>query len=199
MLATRVTGERFVPSTEEIHFDSATSIGIRRFRADDAEAMWAAVTESVNELCEWMVWCKADYSIEDSAAFVARCASDWEVSTSYSFVIFDREDDSFLGSIGLNRIDHAHKLANLGYWVRTRKTRRGIASAGIGLVSRFAFNHLRLHRLEMIIPVENYASLRVAEKSGATREGLLRKRVILDGTPRDAFIYSLVSEDLARR
>jgi RimJ/RimL family protein N-acetyltransferase len=161
--------------------------------------MWSAVRESVNELCEWMVWCKPDYSFEDSAAFVSRCAAEWNENKSYSFVIFDREDDSFLGSIGLNGINHTHKLANVGYWVRTEKTRRGVASAALGLIARFAFNHTELHRMEIVVPVRNYASLRAAEKAGATREGLLRSRVMLDGTPGDAVMYSIVKTDFARQ
>jgi len=195
MLASKVQEKAIIPSWDNTHFDGVRRIGIRRFRADDAGAMWSAVRESIRELCEWMVWCKADYSFEDSSVFVSRCAAEWKENKSYSFVIFDQEDQSFLGSIALNGINHTHKLANVGYWIRTEKTRRGVASAAIGLIARFAFNHTELQRMEIVVPLGNRASIRAAEKAGATREGLLRSRVMLDGTARDAIMYSIVKED----
>jgi len=158
--------------------------------------MWSAVRESVNELCEWMVWCKPDYSFEDSAAFVSRCAAEWNENKSYSFVIFDREDDSFLGSIGLNGINHAHKLANVGYWVRHRNARRGVATAATRLVAWFGLRELGLERLEILVPTGNVASLRVAQKAGARFEGILRNRLVLGGKSQDAVMYSIVADDL---
>jgi RimJ/RimL family protein N-acetyltransferase len=39
-------------------------------------------------------------------------------------------------------------------------------------------------------------SQRVAEKAGAVKEAILRKRIRLHGEPVDAVLYSLVAEDL---
>ena len=191
----RVEEERTVTPWGSRGLEEVTSIGIRQFRLDDAEAMWQGARESINELTRWMVWCKSDYSLEKSAAFISRCAREWEEKRSYSFVIFNQEDASFLGSVGLNGIDCAHKVANVGFWVRTKQTGRGVATAAIGLAIRFAFNQTELNRLEFVVPVGNHRSQRAVEKNGATREGLLRKRVILEGEPTDALMYAIVKED----
>jgi len=90
--------------------------GIRRFCITDVPALYEAARESINELCTWMVWCRPNYSLGDSAAFVSSCDSNWETGESYSFVIFDAVDGTFLGSAGLNQINRAHNVANLGYW-----------------------------------------------------------------------------------
>jgi len=43
----------------------------------------------------------------------------------------------------------------------------------------------------------NHASQRVAEKAGAVREGVLRKRLLVKGQTQDAVLYSLVAEDFS--
>jgi len=69
-------------------------------------------------------------------------------------------------------------------------TRRGIASEAVRLVREWAFEHTDLVRLEVVVAVENLASQRVAEKAGAFREGILRSRLMLQGSTHDAVMYS---------
>ncbi|HEX8891487.1 MAG TPA: GNAT family protein, partial [Pyrinomonadaceae bacterium] len=63
------------------------------------------------------------------------------------------------------------------------------------LAARFALEELKLQRVEILAATGNHASQRVAEKAGATREGVLRKRLLVKGQAQDAVLYSLVSED----
>jgi ribosomal-protein-serine acetyltransferase len=49
----------------------------------------------------------------------------------------------------------------------------GIATVAVRLIARFGFEDLDLQRLELLIAVDNAASRRVAEKVGATFEGVL--------------------------
>jgi RimJ/RimL family protein N-acetyltransferase len=172
------------------------SVGISPFRASDTAALLEAVRESVNEICAWMVWCRPDYSLADSASFISSCAADWREGRRYSFVIFDPSDGSFLGSVGLSEIHPAHKFANVGYWVRTGMTRRGVASAALRLAARFAFERRDLRRLDIVMPADNRASGLVAKKAGAKLEGLMRDRLLLGGKAHDALLYSLVRGDL---
>jgi ribosomal-protein-serine acetyltransferase len=172
------------------------SVGISPFRASDKVALFDAVRESANEICTWMVWCRPDYSLADSASFISSCNADWKQGRRYSFVIFDPSDGFFLGSVGLSGICPAHKFANVGYWVRTGMTRRGVASAALRLAARFAFERIGLQRLEIVMPAENRASVRVAEKAGADFEGVMRDRLVLGGKAHDALLYSLVRGDL---
>ena len=111
------------------------SVGIRPFRSEDAPLLFAAARESMNELSTWMIWCHPNYSLEDSAAFIANCAAEWEKGEQYSFAIFDISDGTFLGSVGLSGVNRAHKFANLGYWVRTKRTQEGVASTATRLIA----------------------------------------------------------------
>jgi RimJ/RimL family protein N-acetyltransferase len=54
-----------------------------------------------------------------------------------------------------------------------------------------------LCRIEIAVAVENFASRKTAEKSGATREGILRQLLSIGGRQHDAVMFSFVREDFA--
>ena len=170
---------------------------VRFYRADDVARLFEAVRESIPEVSPWLAWCHQNYSIEESRDFIQARTDKSQGEEWYSFGVFDRNNDGrFLGGVGLNFINRVHQFGNLGYWVRTSATGKGVASRASRLVARFAFAELGLHRIEILAAVPNIASQRVAEKLGAVREGLLRKRLLIRGEPQDAVMFSLVREDL---
>lgn len=169
---------------------------IRPLRADDTDAVYEAVRESINEIAPWMSWCHEGYSREETVAFIRSLEGTPDVERDYSFAVIAATTGEFLGTVGLNRIDRLYQMANLGYWVRTSCARRGVASRAARLIARFGFRELGLQRLEIIAATENHASQRAAEKAGATREGILRKRLLIHGRPHDAVMYSFVEEDM---
>jgi len=172
------------------------NIGLRQFTLKDVPPLFNAIRESMTQLSAWMVWAHPGYSMEDTQSFVLKCGPGWEKGEQYSFAIIDVHDGEFLGSVGLSAVNRAHGFANLGYWVHSRKTRHGVATSATRMAARFSFQTLKLNRVELLVPTPNVASQRVAEKAGAQREGLLRKRLQLNGIAHDAFVYSFVQEDL---
>jgi len=86
-------------------------------------------------------------------------------------------------------------MANMAYWVRASRAGEGIATIAANLVARYSFEKLGLHRIEIVVSKENAASLRIAEKLGAVREGLLRNRLQVQGSPCDAYMHSLIPKD----
>jgi ribosomal-protein-serine acetyltransferase len=175
---------------------SNNSITIRPYRSDDVEPLYEAVRESIDEIAPWLPWCHPAYVREDSKAWVTSREPAWKLEDEYSFVVEDTNTRHFLGGIGINQIDRIHNIGNLGYWVRTSEAGRGIATAATRLAAHFAFEQIRLHRLEILAVVENIGSQRVAEKAGAKREGVLRHRLYINGNICDAVLFSLLPEDL---
>lgn len=177
----------------------AGTLLIRPFTTADIDAVYEAVRESITELSSWLVWCHPEYSREETAAHILSSREAWAAGEEFNFGIFDEATDGFIGSVGLNQINHKYQMANLGYWVRTSRTGQGIASRAARLVAEVALKELDLQRIEIVVGVENQASQRAAEKMGARREGVLRKRLCTKGQPIDAVIYSLIAEDFDER
>jgi RimJ/RimL family protein N-acetyltransferase len=162
---------------------------------EDLDALYEAVRESVKEVSPWLPWCHAGYTPEETAAFLRSSTAGWDSGEHYGFGIFDSEARTLLGGVGLNQLNGLHRYANLGYWVRSSRTGRGVASSAVRLAARFGLEDVCLQRIEIVIAVANSASQRAAEKAGATREGVLRKRLLTSAGPLDAVMYSLVTED----
>ena len=172
------------------------TILIRPYGPEDCDAMHAAVMESVPEVSPWLPWCHAGYTREDTAAFITLAAEAWAQATHYPFAVIAVDDNAFLGGIAINHIAEPNRLGNVGYWVRTSRTRQGIASAAVRLVSQYAFDSLGLTRLEIACIPTNASSRRVAEKVGAKFEAVARNRLVMRGTAYDAAVYALVPEDM---
>lgn len=171
-------------------------IVVRPYRTEDIPALYEAARESIPELSAWMPWCHADYSIAETRSFILSRAEAWARDAEYGFGVFDKKSGRFLGGVGLNFVNRNHDMANLGYWVRSSATGRGVAAKATRLVARFGLERLGFQRLEILAATGNVASQRVAEKAGAVKEAVLRKRLRLHGKPVDGVLYSLVVEDL---
>ena len=173
-------------------------VAIRPFLPADAQPLFEAIQESRAEVDPWLSDLAATRSVSDVETFIARQPDVWAKGGAYNFAILDHRTGTLLGGCGLTQVNPRHRFANMYYWVRTGHTRRGIATQGVRLLARFGFEIVALARIEIVVPVGNRASIRVAEKAGASREGILRSRIMLHGVLRDAVMFSLVQEDLRR-
>lgn len=172
------------------------NIIIRKLGISDEHALYAAVDSSRAEISTWQSWCGPDYDLQQARDFLQICEKGWLNRNDFCFGIFDRRDASLLGTAGLNQFQKLHNMANLGYWVRSDCTGRGIATLAARAVARFGFGELGLSRIEIVVHKDNLASRRVAEKAGALTEGLARNRLMLHGQPQDAVMHALIPGDL---
>ncbi len=170
-------------------------ITLRPYQADDVVLLYEAASESIAEIYPWMPWCHPGYAMEDSRSWVLSRQGAWG-KPDYDFVIVDQSTGRFLGAVGLNQINRVHDFANLGYWVRSSATGRGIAVMAARICAHFGFAELNLHRIEIVVDVANRRSQRVAEKVGATREGIARQRSKTGDAWHDAYMFSLLESDL---
>ncbi len=169
-------------------------IVLRPHRLEDAGPTVAAIMASLPGLSKYMPWAHPDYSLEEARSFIETTIFMREHDLSYEFLIADAKDGAIIGACGLNRFDHTNRTCNLGYWVRTDRTCRGVATGAAKLLLKFGFEELHLNRIEIIVEITNAASQRVAEKAGATRECVLRKRLWLQDEAHDAVLFAVVRE-----
>ena len=172
---------------------SVTACRLRPYQHGDAAALWEAAHESVAEVFPWLAWCHPKYSMAEAADWIHSRSQLAAEGHEYTFAIVG-DDGRFLGGCGINQINRIHKFGNLGYWVRTAATGRGVASEAVRQAAQSAFQNTTLVRLEIVCAVGNERSQRVAARVGAVREGLLRHRLVLHGAPVDAVMFSLVRQ-----
>ena len=148
------------------------TIRIRAYQPGIELAVFEAAQESVCEVGPAMRTWREGATYATAARHVAESIRAWHAGTWYDFAVTRIGSAAFLGRVGLDHISD-DGTANVGYWVRTDQTGQGIATAAVRLVARFGFDDLGLRRLELLVAADNLASRRVAEKVGATFEGIL--------------------------
>jgi len=172
-------------------------IAIRRFLPTDLGAFYAAIDESRAELAGWMAWMHDGYTIADTREWLEKRDAEWDARRDYAMIVADAASGEALGAVALNQINHEQRIANLGYWTRTSRARRGVASSAARLCARLGFAELGFGRVEIVAIRGNVASCRAAEKAGARFECHARNRLYLRGAWHEAAVYSLVPGDLA--
>lgn len=170
-------------------------VAIRPFEFGDEYELHKAVQESLPELGPWMSWATPNYTQDVAKNFVTVTRAEWMRGGLYSFAITDANTNEFLGGCGLSHIHPVYQFCNLGYWVRTPRHGCGFAGRAAKLAARYAFEHIKLIRAEIVIAVGNHASKRVAEKIGAHYEGILLNRMTVGKNIYDAHMFSLLPAD----
>ena len=173
------------------------TITIRTHKSSDVHPYFEAVRESVAEVSRHLPWCHQDYSIEEAQAWIEKMIPRlWEQRSEYHFVITDAITGSILGGCGLDEVNWVNQTANLGYWVRTSRTRQGIATAASRLLARFGFEQLRLKRIDVVTSIENVPSARVIEKlNPSEKRGIKDNSPLNEGTS-NTIVFSLFPQDI---
>lgn len=139
----------------------------------------------------------------DIVRLCARAESAWLAGTRALFTIRDAASDAFAGEIslyygaGIGHADPALGQAMIGYGIEPAWRRRGFAARAVRQVAGWAFAHTSIRRLTAGTSPQNIGSQRVLERTGFTREGLLRSLLpTADGGHADDLLYGLLPGDL---
>jgi len=169
---------------------------IRRFVRRDAEAIVDAVHSSLPDLQQWLPWAHTDYARDDASAYIRDSVQSWKEGRAFDFAIRSTDDPGrHLGNVSIWHVSRLGKVGEIGYWVRTDATSKGIASEATDAMLSLGFSTLHLHKVTLRIAVGNDASIRVAEKLGFTREGILREELRINGTWVDHILYSMLAHE----
>lgn len=117
-----------------------------------------------------------------------------EEGTRAGFAIVDEESCEFLGLAALVEFDRDAREAEAGYIVSPRARGRGVAVRALALLTGWALREFALERVELRI-VDNAGSIRVAERAGFVREGVLRSLHFKQGRRADIAVYSRLPRD----
>ena len=102
-------------------------------------------------------------------------------------------NDEVVGGIGVEpRQDVYRKTAILGYWLSEELWGRGIMPEAVKLITNYAFTQLDFIRIQASVYSKNPASMRVLEKAGYVKEGIMRNAVIKNNLVMDEHLYAIL-------
>jgi RimJ/RimL family protein N-acetyltransferase len=114
----------------------------------------------------------------------------------FSFMIRTLTDDRLIGGIGLWLESWAHGEAWVGIGIGEREGwGHGFGTDAMGLILRYAFTELNLHRVSLGVFAHNPRAIRSYEKAGFRREGLIRGDCRRDGQRWDSVFMGILQEE----
>ena len=97
------------------------------------------------------------------------------------------------GVIGIDQRDDIYRKSPLlGYWLRQDYWGKGIMTEAVKLVTAYAFANLDIVRLQAGVLSNNPRSMRVLQKAGFIKEGVLKNNIFKKGLILDEHIYGFV-------
>ena len=136
-------------------------------------------------------WYSMPATREDFQAYLAKLGQ----PTAEGFLVCLRDGGALAGLVTIDSIIRGRfQSASVSYGAFAPAAGRGYMSEGLGLVLRYAFCELRLHRLEANIQPANRASLRLAGRLGFRNEGYAPAMLFIDGAWRDHERWAITRE-----
>ncbi|MFT9369360.1 GNAT family N-acetyltransferase [Paenibacillus polymyxa] len=147
---------------------------IRAPQWGDGAAVNEAIRESINELRPWLPFARNLPTAEESEIRSRQARLKFLDRSDMVLYIFDTASGQFVASSGLHRMNWDARRFEIGYWLRTPWTGKGIITEVVHGITDFAIQHLHANRLEILCDSRNTRSAKVAERAGFTLEGILR-------------------------
>jgi [ribosomal protein S5]-alanine N-acetyltransferase len=128
---------------------------------------------------------------------IAKQRRDWKAGAGYVFVTLLRQArEPIIGRVALTSVARGPwQSAQLGYWIDAANGGRGLMSEGVELALAFAFERLRLHRVQAAVMPNNQPSRRILAKRGFREEGYAERYLRIGNAWEDHVIYGLTAEE----
>ena len=136
-------------------------------------------------------WYAMPMTPDEFRAYLAR----YDRPATEGFLVCQRDGGAIAGTVTVDSIVRGRfQSATLSYAAFAPAAGRGYMSEGLALVLEYAFQELRLHRLEANIQPGNQASLRLVQRLGFRREGYSPAMLFIDGAWRDHERWAITRE-----
>jgi RimJ/RimL family protein N-acetyltransferase len=106
-----------------------------------------------------------------------------------------QNEPDLLGDVMLHWRSEQHQVAEIGYVLNPEYSGHGYATEASRAALALAFRGLNTHRVVAYIDPRNEPSIRVAERSGLRREGLMRENKLVDGERRSEVVYAILRHE----
>tara|TARA_Y100000310_G_scaffold251715_1_gene258322 strand:+ start:38748 stop:39269 length:522 start_codon:yes stop_codon:yes gene_type:complete len=161
---------------------------IRSFKKGDEESLQEHINHK--SVYRYTLRVPYPYTIKDAREWIERNMSLDKKKKKDEINLAIEVKGDVVGGIGFIKIEK-HK-AEIGYWIGKRLWNKGIMTRAVKLMTKFAFNNLKLRRIYATINPRNKGSARVLEKCGYVLEGRMKKNELKDGVITDSDLYAKV-------
>jgi ribosomal-protein-serine acetyltransferase len=170
------------------------NIELKQLKLSDSADIFNTIISQREYLGKWLPFVEYTKKIEDTKNFVDSVVNAPEDRFEYVFTI--RNQNEFIGLIGLKSTDKANKKTEIGYWLSEKYQKQGIMTKSVSKLCDFAFNELGMNRIQIKCAVGNDPSKNIPKRLNFKFEGIERDGELLTGNVyTDLEVYSKLKND----
>ncbi len=186
--------QKHVFEAENILISSRTVI--RRFKEQDGAPFFKLIQNNRERIEDRFPNFSHLSSNEEATAIIFQKLASWYSQESFSFAVWDNDSANIIGYIELNNIDWNIPKAEGILFIDREFEGQGIMTEVVSQILSFAFEQLKMKKLNMIVAADNYAAQRLARKCGFRREGDIRNELKKSGGElSDAMLLGYTDQD----
>ena len=165
---------------------------LRRMMVLDTDDMYEyACRPDVTKYLTWHPHPDREYTRE----YLEYLGNRYSAGMFYDWAVIYEPDCKMIGTCGFTAFNCTSDSAEVGYVLNPEYWGKGIATEALTRVLQFAFEELKLNRVEARFMEDNERSRRVMEHVGMTFEGVLREAMLIKGSYANVGICSILRSE----
>ena len=156
----------------------------------DGEELFSLANANRFYLRQWLPWLDSTQSVKDTTKFIEE--SQKQLEQKSALVVGVHYHGKIAGVIGFHNFNWLNRSTTMGYWLAENLQGRGLMTRSCRDLINFAFNELKLNRVEIRCAVENARSRTIPERLGFQNEGTLRDGEWLYDRFVDLVVYGML-------
>lgn len=175
------------------HFQIDEDTELHLLEEQHAEELFALTDQNRQYLREWLPWLDNNVSLDDTEDFVRDSLEQFRNNNGFQLGIWFQ--GSLAGVIGYHKIDWVNRATSIGYWLGASFQGKGLMTRACRTLINYAFNDLRLNRVEIRCAVKNGKSRAIPLRLGFKEEGLIRQSEWLYDHFVDHVVYGMLKNE----
>lgn len=147
-------------------------LSLRIPRLEDAEDIFQAIDADRKHLGEWLKWVDKTISVDDTIANINERIERFKNGEAASFIAY--YEGKPVASVGFISLDKKNNQGEIGYWLASAFTGKGIMTESVKAVIAYGFKECNLHKIVIRCNSKNIKSAKVPQRLGFTLEATLR-------------------------
>lgn len=160
---------------------------------EHADQLLAVIAENREHLGLWLPWLATARTLEGARGFIAHSRERASEHNGTDMAML--YEGRLIGLVHQHYIDWRNRSTSIGYWIDAGHQRRGLVTTSCRAITDRSFGAEHLNRVEIRCAADNTRSLRVAERLGFRREGVLREAEWLNGRFVDQLVFGALASE----
>ena len=158
-----------------------------------AEELFELTEQNRDYLKQWFSYLDSHRSVEDVRRVIKSELIEFGKGVRLNAGIWF--EGKLAGMAGYDRIDWSDRLADLSYWVAAPLQGKGIVTKSCRALLGYAFDELKLNRVETRCATGNPKSRAIPERLGFKQEGTIRQAQWIYDRVVDHAVYGMLSTE----